>query len=131
MSGPRIVRLRHDEKPLTLNVARQQDSGQWALRKELSKWRRVGCELAGKHEPLTAPVRVVVHHYRPNRASIPDTGAPILAVKAMIDGAVDAGLLPNDRPETVRKLTFLAPEITGSHGLAVVLIELELEGTLI
>jgi hypothetical protein len=62
---------------------------------------------------------------------MPDTGAPILAVKAMIDGAVEAGLLPNDKPDTVRKLTFLAPEITGKHGLAVVLVELPREGALL
>lgn len=126
----RIVRLHHDEMPVTLNVAKQSQM-QWKLRKELQKWRKVGRDRAAGalrlSPPLTPPVRVVVHHYRPNRAAMPDTGAPILAAKAVIDGAVEAGLLPNDKPETVRRLTFLAPEVVGKHGLEVVFIEMETE----
>jgi hypothetical protein len=135
MSEPRVVRLVHEEMPVTLNVARQKDAGQWGLRKELQKWRLVGFERATRavrmSGPMTPPVRVVVHHYRKNRAAMPDTGAPILAAKAMIDGAVDAGLLPSDRPEVVTKLTFLAPEVVGRHGLGLVLIELPRDGALL
>jgi hypothetical protein len=130
----RIVRLHHDEMPVTLNVAKQ-EQGQWKLRKELAKWRKIGKDRATgavrMSGPMSPPVRVVVHHYRMHRGSMPDTGAPILAVKAVIDGAVEAGLLPNDKPETVRKLTFLAPEVTGKHGLEVVFVELGEEGRLL
>jgi hypothetical protein len=129
MTEPRAVRLAHDEMPVTLNVTKQ-EQGQWKLRKELAKWQKIGHDLPEKHEPLMPPVRVVVRHYRSHRGAMPDTGAPILAVKAPIDGVVEAGLLPNDKPETVRKLTFLAPEVTGKHGLGVVFVELPVDGRL-
>ena len=71
------------------------------------------------------PVTVTATHLRRNRAAMPDVGAPILAVKAVIDGLVDAGVLPDDGPDIVRRLTFEAPEIAGFHGLRVVVREVE------
>jgi hypothetical protein len=38
-----------------------------------------------------------------------DVGACNPAVKAAIDGLVDAGILPDDSPEFVRSLVFLPP----------------------
>lgn len=65
MSEPRVVRLEHDEMPVTLNVAKQ-EQGQWKLRKELQKLRLVGFDRATRavrmSGPMTPPVRVVVHH---------------------------------------------------------------------
>jgi hypothetical protein len=80
-------------------------------------------EASASEVTIGVPVEVWVEHLRPNRAGWPDTGAPILAVKAMVDGLVDAGALPNDRPETVRWLHFAPPIVTGHHGLRLTLTE--------
>jgi hypothetical protein len=101
--------------PVTFNVARQ-TAGQWAIRKELAAW-RAWARNEGEGWQLLWPVTVQVQHLRRNRAAIPDVGAPILAVKAAIDGLVDAGVLPGDDPRYVQRLTFEAPEIVGWHGL--------------
>jgi hypothetical protein len=108
--------------PLTLNVAKQSNA-MFAIRREVADWREWARDAAEGVAPLTPPVAVTVTHLRKNRASIPDTGAPILAVKAVIDGLVDAGVLPDDGPEFVVELLFLAPIIVGWQGLRVTLAE--------
>lgn len=105
--------------PVTFNVARQ-TSGQWAIRKELAAWRLWAVQ-EGAGWTLQWPVSVRVEHLRKTRASIPDVGAPLLAVKASIDGLVAAGVLPGDDPRYVRRLTFEAPEVVGWHGLRLTL----------
>lgn len=69
---------------------------------------------------ITGPVIVTVRHFRVNRAHLPDTGSPIHAAKAVVDGLVDAGLLPGDGPDVVTRLTFEAPTIRGIDGLQVI-----------
>jgi hypothetical protein len=106
--------IERDRMPLTLNVARQ-GSQVWKLRKELAEWRAWGRLVEA--EPIAGPVEVWVEHLRKTRASIPDCGAPILAAKAVIDGLVDAGILPSDGPDVVTLLAFRAPVVCGRHGL--------------
>lgn len=113
--------LERPQLPLTLNVSRQK--GEWSLRKELADWRAWAAREADGVPALVGPVSVSVVHLRKNRAAIPDVGAPILAVKAVIDGLVDAGVLPEDGPDVVRRLVFDAPEIVGYHGLRVTVRE--------
>lgn len=105
--------------PITFNIARQ-TAGQWAIRKELKDWRAWATE-EGEGWQLVWPVAVRVEHLRRTRASIPDVGAPLLAVKAAIDGLVHAHVLPGDDPRYVRRLTFEAPEVVGWHGLRITL----------
>lgn len=105
--------------PVTFNVARQ-TAGQWAIRKELKAWREWARDEALGWQ-IYWPVAVRVEHLRKTRAATPDVGAPILAVKASIDGLVDAGVLPGDDPRYVRRLTFEAPEVVGWHGLRLTL----------
>lgn len=47
------------------------------------------------------------------RAPIADTGACFPAVKAAIDGLVDAGVLPGDTGLHLSSITFLAPVRVG------------------
>lgn len=129
VNGQRLRQLeieRLDKLPLTLNISNQTAKNVWITRKELSDWRAWSAvqARAGNVEPLTRPVTVTVVHLRKNRASMPDTGAPILAAKAVIDGLVDAGVLREDGPMVVRRLTFEAPVVAGRHGLRVTLTEL-------
>jgi hypothetical protein len=56
------------------------------------------------------------------RKPLPDTGANYTAVKAAIDGLVDAGLLPDDTPEHVRSITMLAP-VQGKHDRMTITLE--------
>jgi hypothetical protein len=111
------LRLERDKLPLTLNVGRQK--GEWARRKELADWRAWAAAEADGYPPISGSVSVIVTHLRKNRAAMPDCGAPILAVKAVIDGIVDAGVLAEDGPAVVRRLVFERPEIVGYHGLRV------------
>jgi hypothetical protein len=121
------VWLERQRLPLTLNVGRQR--GEWSRRKELADWRAWAKAEAAGLAPIAGPVAVTVHHLRKSRASLPDVGAPILAVKAVIDGLVDAGVLPGDGPDVVRSLTFEAPEVVGWHGLRVVVRPIEQHAT--
>lgn len=48
---------------------------------------------------------------------MPDIGACFPAVKAAIDGIVDAGVVPDDDSRYLRQLTFTAPACTGTDAL--------------
>ena len=54
---------------------------------------------------------------RVNARSMPDVAACYPAVKAAIDGLVDAGVVPDDGPFNVMRITFRAPEIANRDGL--------------
>ena len=45
------------------------------------------------------------------KGQLPDTGACMPAVKAAIDGAVDAGLLADDTPDIVVHMAFWSPKL--------------------
>lgn len=48
---------------------------------------------------------------------MPDIGACFPAVKAAIDGIVDAGVVPDDDVRYLKALTFRAPECTGTDSV--------------
>ena len=54
---------------------------------------------------------------------MPDTGACMVGAKAIIDGAVDAGLIPDDSPKYVSAIVFAAPSKTGTDMVKVRVIE--------
>lgn len=118
--------LQRGKMPVTINKAKGQAQGatQWLLANEIKDWRAwAGTLMIGSRGQtlvtLKPPVEVTVFHLRKNRAAVPDTGAPMFAVKAILDGLVDAGALPDDGPEYVRRLIFEAPRITGFQGLRI------------
>jgi hypothetical protein len=53
------------------------------------------------------------------RNSIPDVAACFPAVKAAIDGIVDAGTIPDDDPSHLVSICFHAPEFGEKNGLRV------------
>lgn len=59
----------------------------------------------------------------PNGRHRQDVGGCLPTAKACVDGLVDAGVLPDDGPEYVRRLCFVAPVIdrSGQAGLRMVL----------
>lgn len=54
---------------------------------------------------------------RKNARSMPDVAACYPAVKAAIDGLVDAGVVEDDTPFRVYKIVFQAPQIAKREGL--------------
>lgn len=85
-----------------------QQTGMWV---ELS-WGLALAKLTRMDYPVT------VHCSQVCRAgtTLPDAGAMALVAKAVIDGVVRAGRLPDDSPEWVKAITFYAP-IHGSTDL--------------
>jgi len=119
------VWLERDKMPLTLNVGRK--AGVWGPRRELADWRAWAHRKAidDGYPPLLGRVTVTVTHLRKTRASLPDLGAPMWALKGALDGIVDASVLPDDGPSIVTRLTFEVPEVVGYHGLRIVIREIE------
>jgi hypothetical protein len=126
------IEITHLGRPPTTNRERQ--SGyRWRGGKQTKDWRaaatlRWRSAMATWAAPDTAhvtpidgPVVVEVTPLHKDRRSPQDTGACAPAAKAAIDGAVDAGLILDDHQAIIRRITFHAPEITGSDGLRVTL----------
>ena len=63
----------------------------------------------------TFPLIVEAWPHYENRRSWPDTGACQPALKAAIDGLVDAGWLPGDTPDVIGQLRFHAATVTEGY----------------
>lgn len=94
-------------------------------RRVMAEWREwAGWEAKG-HPPITGPVTVTVLHLRATHRTMPDVGALFLVAKAVIDGLVDAKVLPGDGPDVVTSLTLEAPVVVGYHGLRIIVRPVE------
>lgn len=110
--------LRYEKRPWTLNLERQGAGGGKYKRAALTKeWRAEFAKLAEGLAPLALCEVTVQPETRSNVMA--DTGACVGAAKAAIDGLVDAGVLTDDGPKIVRRLTFLAPVNTGTDALVI------------
>ena len=109
--------LRYEQRPPSLNVVLNHRN-RWVRATLTKEWRNKFAELATDAgiPPLHSIHITAIPHLK-NRRSMPDTGACLLAVKAAIDGLVDAGVLPDDGPDHVRTLLFVAPAVTGVDAL--------------
>jgi hypothetical protein len=115
-AGPGVWRLTYEARPWTLNVERQ--GSQWTRAKLVAEWRPAFCLLAREARiPACQALAVTARPELRHAGGIPDTAACIGAAKAGIDGLIDAGVLPDDGPGYVRRLTFEAPVITGRWAL--------------
>lgn len=96
---------RYPARPWTLNAERRDH---WSQARALTReWREAFSWLAmrDRRRFFACSITVVVQM----RPPLQDTGNAYGSAKAAIDGLVDAGVLPNDGPEVVRRLTFRAP----------------------
>ena len=75
--------------------------------------------------PNLEQVIVVAEPHVQTRRSLPDVGACYPAVKAAIDGLVDAGVIPNDTPEHLTGLLFLPARVQKVEGMKVYVIPSE------
>lgn len=103
-----FYRLEFNQRPWTTNAERA--GNRWE-RASLTKTWRHAFELLAKSEkiPPMAWISVTVEPYQKN-GRLQDVGACNPAVKAAIDGIVDAGILPDDSSQFVRSLIFLPPK---------------------
>lgn len=102
-----IFALEFFQRPWTTNAERA--GNRWERARLTKEW-RVGFQLLAKSEkiPPMAWITVTVEpHQKGGR--LQDVGACNPAVKAAIDGLVDAGVLPDDSPEFVKSLVYLPP----------------------
>ena len=98
-------------RPLTMNAIARQHRHQH--RQETLWWRQQAADMAAGRPPFPGPVRVVATPLHANRRTPQDTGAAMPAVKAAIDGLVDAGIIPDDGPDIVRAVTLMGPRTGG------------------
>lgn len=93
-------------RPWTVN--RQRSMHHYMIARLVQRWRHQAQEACEGAKPLTPPVQVsVTPILRGKRKQ--DVGACYPAVKAAIDGMVDAGVIPDDTPENLISITMYAP----------------------
>ena len=73
--------------------------------------------------PKLKKIRVDVIPLAKDKRWRADVGACYPAVKAAIDGIVDAGVIKDDNPEYLSSITFHAVQVCGRDGLRLVVTE--------
>lgn len=101
------ARYTHFARPLTLNAERK-GSQHWSRTREQTRaWREafwaLGAQTRHRFRRAHVTVEVVI------KGPMQDTGACFPSVKAAIDGLVDARVLPDDGPQQIASLKFVAP----------------------
>lgn len=113
-------------RPLLINAER---SAHWRTHREATRDVRLEASILWRKHRRLGPLDQVKVDVYPTYAKgrLPDTGACLPTVKAVIDGGVDAGLLIDDTPEIVTHLAFHRPVIdtAAGDGVMVTLTELE------
>ena len=114
----------HGERPWTSNAERR-----WHHMERAAKTRDTreafGWMAKSQHVPALAAIEVYATPLAKDRRWRQDVGACFPAVKAAIDGLVDAGVLPDDNPQFVRALTFYPAEIGDMDGLRLQIEEVD------
>lgn len=111
--------VRHDARPWTTNAERRWHHHERA--RIVAEWRRAFGVLARSQRiPRLGAVEVTAVPYLRSRRGMQDVGGCFPAVKAAVDGLVDAGVLAGDGPDVVRALTFRAPVVGRGDALELV-----------
>ncbi|HVM07168.1 MAG TPA: hypothetical protein VM345_01795 [Acidimicrobiales bacterium] len=121
--------LTYEKRPWTLNSERQGGysktgakggGGKFGRAARTREWRGHFRDLAERMGmPAMEAICVTAQPFTRNRVR-PDTAACVGAVKAAIDGLVDAGVIVDDGPDVVTEITFLAPQPTGTDALQLI-----------
>ena len=103
-----VYRLELAQRPWTTNGERA--ANRWQRAELVKTWRSAFHVLAKSEKiPELEWISVTVEpHQKGGR--LQDVGACNPAVKAAIDGIVDAGVLPDDSPKYMKSLIFLTPQ---------------------
>ena len=98
-------------RPLTANQVRR-IRNRHQLAALVRAWHDAGTVLARANRiPRLGGVHVWAWGRYPDRRSLPDADAVAPAVKAVVDGIVAAGVLPDDKPPHVQAVTYCAPVV--------------------
>lgn len=118
--GPRWVLIDDQGRPHTINAARRASPHKWAtlIRETRLYWWHLATHA---RIPRLAAVRVVALPLHRDHRSPQDTAACAPAVKAAVDGLVDAGVMRDDGPNHLRAVVFLPPAVLGLDGLALLI----------
>jgi crossover junction endodeoxyribonuclease RusA len=102
-------RLVYHSRPWTVNSERKWNHFRRA--EVVRAWREAFYVLAKEAKiPSLRLIEVEATPVLSGRGRPQDVGAAGNAVKAAIDGIVDAGVVPDDSPTYLRKISFCAPE---------------------
>lgn len=102
--------IEHPERPWTTNFER--GTHRWERARLTKAWREAFCYYAANERlPKLRSCEIVAEPWLANRRGMQDTGACHPAVKAAIDGLVDAGILVDDTPDIVTSITYRAPQV--------------------
>lgn len=105
-------------RPWTTNAERA--GHRWTRIEKTREWRLAFQLLSSElRPPRLAWCEIIAEPWLLNRRGMQDTGACHPAVKAAVDGLVDAGIITDDTPDIVRKITYLAPQ-TGRDALTLI-----------
>ena len=108
MSSLVTFSIEYTERPWTTNGERA--SNRWVRAKLVLQWRNAFHALTKYAKPPRLEwCEVTVEPYQ-HGGRLQDVAACNPAVKAAIDGIVDAGVIPDDSPEYLKSITFLAPK---------------------
>lgn len=106
-------------KPITTNAERA--GNRWSRADSTRTWRELGCVYALRDKiPKAEWLSVVVIPHQ-MKGRLQDVAACNPSVKAVIDGVVDAGVIPDDSGKYVREIRFLPPD-RKSDGLTMILV---------
>ena len=114
--------LEDTERPWTANAERRWHHQKRAAVVREARERWAWLARAERIPPLRR-ISVEATPLRVDRRSMPDVAACYPAVKAAIDGLVDAGVIPDDGPTNVIKVTFRAPQVAQRDGLRLLIVE--------
>ncbi len=108
--------LEDTERPWTANAERRWHHMKRAqvVRDTRERWAWIA---KAEGIPPLRRIRVEATPLRKNARSMPDVAACYPAVKAAIDGLVDAGVIEDDNPFHIDAILFRAPQIANREGL--------------
>ena len=122
MNEPQEWSIRIPMRPFTINAERRMHHMERA--RHVREWRTLSATLA-KRKRIPSLTAVHVHSHPHLKGRLQDADACHPAVKAIIDGLVDAGVIPDDDPRYVKAVTYHAPIRATADFLVVTLVVLE------
>lgn len=122
----KVAHFTYHERPWSLNAERSgKGHGHWSTtRKVTEQWRTAFWALGVQQRAKFHKVHVIVNVVM--KPPLADTGNAYGAIKAAIDGLVDARVIPNDDASTVQSLTMIAPRkpyVTEREHVTLTLVE--------
>lgn len=102
--GNAILTVWVEKRPWTVNAERK--GNRWQRAALTSEWRQLFKLITKSPYAIT---EATVEVFLEQRSPLQDTAACVPAVKAAIDGIVDAKVLPNDTGVHLRRIVFHAP----------------------